>query len=205
MIQIYSFLRVNIFQGLFLRRVYHLLFWPAQFWSTWGTSNKRLLLLPKTMTNTKTKTLRYDFQCNGILFFLRHGKLSLVYWWALMAECCLICCLRASLVLKNHEGYTANVQFAWCLDLCVCNPRLDLAIWLQRLHGIETPSKWFASMCFFMSPFFASFPHTVHLKNGCLWMFFPGVFSIIDVTIASRSCKSSESSLATETVPVNVS
>ena len=34
---------------------------------------------------------------------------------------------------------------AWSLRLCIISACLDLAVFSQRLHGIETPSIWFAS------------------------------------------------------------
>ena len=57
-----------------------------------------------------------------------------------------------------------------CLRICMVRASLDLYVFSQRLQGIETPSKWIASIWRFMfilcSP---PFPHTLQTYNT----FFP--------------------------------
>ena len=64
----------------------------------------------------------------------------------------------------------------WCL-LCSLRPFLDLKVLSQRLQGMTTHSRWFASMWFLMSLPWPSFPHTLQISaNWCplalgFWLF----------------------------------
>merc|ERR1712208_135898 len=55
---------------------------------------------------------------------------------------------------------------------------LDLNVFSQNFHGIETPSILFASMCFSILLFVSSFSHTLHLYNTFPFSFFFDIFSI---------------------------
>ena len=87
-------------------------------------------------------------------------------------------------------GTTCPLVCAWCLNMCLFMFRLEVNTLSQLLQGMEI-SKWFASMCFTISPRYPSFPHTLQRTACCCicpaWtMFWLG--SIIDLTI-SVSCE----------------
>ena len=85
-----------------------------------------------------------------------------------------------------------SLQF-WCCFVCFLSPFLYLKVLLQRLQGMATPSRWFASMWSFMALPMPSFPQTLHRSAN--WRPFCNLFwlfSIIDFTLSSSSSRSPE-------------
>ena len=83
--------------------------------------------------------------------------------------------------------------YLWCLKLCSRSEFLDLNVLSQKLQGMQTPSKWFASMCFFMSLPIPSFPHILQMYAFlCPFGSRFSLFSIIELTFSSNSLKSLE-------------
>ena len=86
----------------------------------------------------------------------------------------------------------ANLLVCW-RDLWVLKLFLDLKVLSQRLQGMTTPSRWFASMWFLMSLKWPSFPHTLQISaNWCPLALRFWLFSIIEFTSLSSSSKSTE-------------
>ena len=78
-------------------------------------------------------------------------------------------------------------------DLWVLKLFLDLKVLSQRLQGMTTHSRWFASMWFLMSLPWPSFPHTLQISaNWCPLAVRFWLFSIIEFTPLSSSSKSTE-------------
>ena len=75
---------------------------------------------------------------------------------------------------------------------------LELNIFSQWLQGISTPSTWCASICLMMSVASPSFQHTLQvLPSFCLFLIlnFLWLFSIIDLTVSSKCCKSADTGI----------
>ena len=82
--------------------------------------------------------------------------------------------------------------------MCWFKVFLDLNVLSHWLHGIDTPSKWFASMWFLITVAPPSLPHILQIF-AFFWQF-PSIIvfwlvSIIDMTVVSKSCKSLDKSL----------
>ena len=86
----------------------------------------------------------------------------------------------------------ANLFVCW-RDLLVLKLFLDLKVLSQRLQGMTTPSRWFASMWFLMSLPWPSFTHPLQISgNWCPLALRFWLFSIIEFTSLSSSSKSPE-------------
>ena len=84
----------------------------------------------------------------------------------------------------------------WCrLLMCCLKESLDLKVLSQTLQGMTIPSKWFASMCFFIWVLSPSFPHTLQTSPLRLLFGLDGfgrrlsLFSISDITLSSSSSR----------------
>ena len=102
----------------------------------------------------------------------------------------------------HHKGFKslnlnqfcehANLFVCW-RDLWVLKLFLDLKVLSQRLQGMTTPSRWFASMWFLMSLPWLPFPQTLQISaNWCPLALRFWLFSIIEFTSLSSSSKSPE-------------
>ena len=90
---------------------------------------------------------------------------------------------------KNDQYYL------WFLEICIRKTFLDLNILSHRLQGRDTPSKWLASICYFILVDGPSFPQGLQiLARFCRissWIMF-SLISIIVLTVSSSSCKSAD-------------
>ena len=80
----------------------------------------------------------------------------------------------------------------WCrLLMCCLKESLDLKVLSQTLQGMTIPSKWFASMCFFIWVVSPSFPHTLQISPLRFLLFGRrlSLLSIIDITLSSSSSR----------------
>ena len=73
----------------------------------------------------------------------------------------------------------------WLVFAC-----LDLKILSQKLQGIETPCKWFASMWSFVWLLLSSFPQTLQAYRVIPRLVFLEVFTIIASICSSSFCMS---------------
>ena len=86
----------------------------------------------------------------------------------------------------------------WYFEKWSCIFFLELNIFSQWLQGISTPSTWCASICLMMSVASPSFQHTLQvLPSFCLFLIlnFLWLFSIIDLTVSSKCCKSADTGI----------
>ena len=117
-----------------------------------------------------------------------------------------LCFLSWLLDLSAHISTTTKTwwpmltkSFHLRLHVCFLNIILDLNSFPQTLQGRATPSRWLASMWSLMAIPAPSFPHTLQILalepcgplGAKFWL-----FSIIDFTFSSSSCKSPDTKLA---------
>ena len=81
-----------------------------------------------------------------------------------------------------------EIPSRWFLVTCNFNAFLVLHIVSQKLQGMEIPSRWFASMWFFRALFIACLPHIVQLYSSLPSLSCLKVFSIIETHFSSSSC-----------------
>ena len=105
---------------------------------------------------------------------------------------------------NNNNNYNNNVAglvillsilFVISWNMHVRKTSLDLNIFSHRLQRNDTPSKWLASICYFILVDGPSFPQGLQiLARFCRissWIMF-SLISIIVLTVSSSSCKSAD-------------
>ena len=83
--------------------------------------------------------------------------------------------------------HKSKIIFYLCNLICSLSPFLDLNVLSQEVQGMETPSRWFASMWSLMLPFCPSLPQTVHVYRYQPPTALFSLFVIIGLTCSSSS------------------
>ena len=105
-----------------------------------------------TVSKSENFSFVYPVFCCGNDAHLLH-TIIYSFWW-----------------LFTSNSPSRNVELRCVCLLWSLNPLLDLETFPQMLQECESPAMWFASMCSFMCPLFASFPHTLQ-ENAALCLF----------------------------------
>ena len=113
------------------------------------------------------------------------------------------------LKLRKQVLFSEVLIHLWDLLLWLLNAFLEEKVWSHTSHEMHIPSRWLASMWYFIKEASPSFPHNLQTREtSCLGVpsaclpdgifFWP--FSIMDLTFSSSAWRSALISLATATV-----